>query len=258
MKKISLLIILLALLAGCSHHKVDPYKAYEGKTSSQIFHESEQSLAKKKYEKASKGFEALDALYPFGPYAQQGHLDIIYAYYKNDDTAAGLAAADRYIRLYPQDEHVDYAYYMKGLMSYEESISWFQTTFHMDPAPHDLSDKRESFTAFNQVVRQYPHSIYAPDSMLHMAVIRNMMARKEILLANFYMKRKAYIAAANRATEVLQHYSGSPSVPEALAIMVNAYKGAGLNDLASKSYRILQASYPDSPEYKRVAQDYKI
>lgn len=256
MKKILLLIIAVALLAGCAHKPKDPWKDYEGKSSGEIFYEGEQHLAKKKYTQAAMDFAALDALYPFGPYAQQGQMDIIYALYMSDDTASGLAAADRYIRLYPQDPRIDYVYYMKGLMSFETDFNWYQSLFSMDPAPHDLSGKREAYTAFNQIVTIYPHSIYAQDSALHMAFIRNLMARKEMDIADFYMARKAYVAAANRASGVVQHYSGSPSVPHALEVMAVAYKSAGLPDFADKSYRILQASYPDSPEFKRLQRRY--
>ena len=255
-KKSLLLLVVISLLTGCAYKKEDPWKAYQGKTSAEIFYQGEKNLVKKRYSKAVKDFEALDALYPFGPYAQQGELNIIYAYYMDDDSISGLAAADRYIRLYPQDSRIDYVYYMKGRLSFEEGFNWYQKLFKMDPAPHDLSDKRESFTAFNQVVRLFPHSIYAPDSAVHMAFIRNEVARREMLLADFYMERKAYIAAANRAAGVVAHYSGSPSVPYALAVMTRAYKAAGLPDLAYKSYQILAASYPNSIEFKKLSVDY--
>lgn len=256
MKKSLLLIIILLSLTSCSTKEENPWRKYEGKTSGQIFYEGEQHLAHKKYEKATVDFAALEALYPFGPYSQQGQMDIIYAFYMNDDYASGLAAADRYIRLYPQDAHIDYVYYMKGLMSFEYDFNWYQYVFHMDPAPHDLSGKRESYTAFNQVVRIFPHSIYAQDSALHMAFVRNMMARKEMEIAEFYMLRHAYVAAANRAAGVVQHYSGSSAVPHALEVLTLAYQGAGLPDLANKTYRILQASYPNSPEFKRLQRKY--
>lgn len=256
MKKIFLFIIILVLIAGCAHKETNPWKDYEGKTSGEIFYEGEQHLAKKKYTQAAMDFAALDALYPFGPYAQQGQMDIIYALYMSGDDATGLAAADRYIRLYPQDPRIDYVYYMKGLMSFETDFNWYQSLFSMDPAPHDLAGKREAYTAFNQIVRIYPHSIYAQDSALHMAFIRNMMARKEMVIADFYMERKAYVAAANRASGVVQHYSGSTSVPHALEVMAMAYKGAGLPDFAMNSYRILEASYPDSPEFKRLKRNF--
>lgn len=257
MKKILLFIIISTLLTACAHKEVNPWKDYEGKSSAEIFHQGEQNLAKKKFAKAAVDFSALDALYPFGPYSQQGQMDIIYAFYMNGDNTSGLTAADRYIRLYPQDPHIDYVYYMKGLLSFEEDFNWYQNWFNMDPAFHDLSGKREAYTAFNLVVRLYPHSIYAQDSALHMAFIRNMMARKEMNIADFYMERKAYVAAANRASGVVQHYSGSPSIPHALEVMALAYQAAGLPDLAAKSYQILQASYPNSPEFGQLQRNFK-
>lgn len=257
MKKISVFLILVLLLAGCATSKVaNPWKAYEGKSAGEIFYEGEQHLATKKYTLAVTDFSALDALYPFGPYARQGQMDIIYAYYRSGDYAGGLAATDRYIRLYPQDPNIDYVYYMKGLMSFSGYFNWYQTLFGMDPAPHDLADKKEAFTAFNQVVRIYPNSIYAQDSALHMAFIRNQMARREMIIADFYMRRQAYVAAANRAVGVVIHYSGSASVPHALEVMALAYKKAGLPDLAQNSYRILESSYPDSPEFKRLQKKF--
>lgn len=257
MKKISICVLLLLLLTGCASNKVtNPWKDYEGKTSGEIFYEGEQNLAKRNYAKAATDFAALDALYPFGPYAQQGQMDSIYALYMSGDYAGGLAAADRYIRLYPQDPNIDYVYYMKGLMSFEGYFNWYESFFRMDPAMRDLASKKESFTAFNQVVRIYPNSIYVQDSALHMAFIRNLMARREMYIADFYMERKAYVAAANRAVGVVMHYSGSPSVPHALEVMAIAYKKAGLPDLAENSYRILQASYPDSHEFKRLQKKF--
>jgi outer membrane protein assembly factor BamD len=256
MKKKLLFIIALIFIAGCASKRENPWEAYEGKTSGEIFYEGEQHLAQKRWSKAQLDFAALDALYPFGPYSQQGQMNIIYASYMDDDMPNTLAAADRYIRLYPQDEHIDYVYYMKGLASFEQDFTWYERAFGMDPAPHDLSGKKESFTAFNQVVRIFPHSLYAQDSVLHIAFIRNIMARKEMNIADFYMKRQAYVAAANRASTVVAHYSGAPSVPHALEVMTLAYQGMGLPDFADRSYRILQASYPESREFKRLQKNY--
>jgi outer membrane protein assembly factor BamD len=256
MKKILIFLALLFFLAGCSTKVENPYIKYEGKSAGEIFYEGEQHLARHQYSVAAVDFAALDAMYPFGPYSQQGQMDIIYALYMSNDNASGLAAADRYIRLYPQDPHIDYVYYMKGLMSFDGDFNWYEYTFNIDPAIHDLSSKKEAFSAFNQVVRIYPHSIYAPDSALHMAFIRNMMARKEVAIADFYMRRKAYVAAANRASGVVQHYSGSTAAPHALEVMALAYQAAGLPDFAYNSYRILQASYPDSPEFQRLQRKF--
>ncbi len=258
MKKICLALFMVALLclSGCSSTRSNPIKAYEGKTSAEIFYLGEQALIKKRYAKATQSFQALEALYPFGPYSQQAELDIIYAYYMDNDAASALAAADRYIRLYPQDPNIDYVYYMKGMISFEQDNMWYQRLLNFDPAPYDLSGKREAFTAFNQVATEYPHSVYAPSSAMYMSYIRNIMAQKEMDLADFYMKRKAYVAAINRSSEVIQHYSGSTSVPHALETLATAYKALGMKDLADKSYQLLAVNYPNSKEFKRLLRTY--
>lgn len=259
MKKVCLILIFFAIsviLTGCSSTRANPLKGYEGKTSAEIYYQGETALQKKHYSKATEAFGALEALYPFGPYSQQAELNIIYAFYMNNDPASALAAADRYIRLYPQDINIDYVYYIKGLISIEQNSVWYQRFLGFDPAPYDLSSSRDAYTAFSQVTTQYPHSVYAPSARMYMSYIRNVMARKEVDLADFYMIRKAYVAAINRASEVVQHYSGSTSVPHALEILALAYKAEGLNDLADKSYATLQMSYPDSLEFKRLVRTY--
>ena len=164
-----------------------------------------------------------------------------------------LAAADRYIRLYPRGRHVDYAHYMNGLIHFEQGGTWAQKLAHSDPAPHDLADKQQAFTAFSHIMHYYPHSLYAADSALRMAYIRNMVARKQILVAEYYFKRKAYVAAANRASYVVKHFNGTPEVQNALVIMVKAYRKLNLEQLADNSLRILQASYPDSEQLKELS-----
>lgn len=252
MKKIALIFILIALIAGCSKKNQDPYKSFRHQTSTAIFNGGERALANGDYSQAVKQFEALDAIYPFGPYAEQGQLDIIYAYYKNNDDPSALAAADRYIRLYPRGGNVDYAYYMRGIVGFTLGLSWLQKMVGTDPAPRDVSTLQQSFSSFATVVRLFPHSQYAPDSVLRMAYIRNLFARREIEIASFYMQKKAYVAAANRASYIVEHFEGSPEVVKALAIMVKAYRSMGLNKMADSTYAILRASYPNSPEVARL------
>jgi outer membrane protein assembly factor BamD len=255
MKKILLLLPLvfgILLLTSCSKGSFSDFSAYKGYSDKQIFNSAEHHLAHHDYGRAVKDLEALDATYPFGPYAQQGQLDIIYAYYMNDDDASALASADRYIRLYPRDNHVDYAYYMKGLIDFNLGLTWLQKLAASDPAPRDLTNKKQAYLAFDQIVTLYPNSIYAPDSALRMAYIRNLVARKEVLIAKFYMRRKAYVAAANRAAFVVQHFDRSPEVVTALAILVKAYRKLHLQHSANQTLSVLAASYPHSKEYRQL------
>lgn len=250
MKKISLFLCVLfsVLIVGCTKTNIDEYAAYRTQSEAQIFNGGESLLAKKKYAEAAKSFEALDAVYPFGQYSQQGQLDVIYAYYMSGDDASAIAAADRYTRLYPRGENVDYAYYMRGLAGFRVGLSWIQKAYHTDPAMRDISTLQQSYSSFAILTELFPQSPYAKDSLLRMAYIRNLLARREVEVAEFYMERDAYVAAANRASYVVQHYNGSPQVADALVIMVQAYTKLGLPNMAQKSQAILLASYPRSPQ----------
>ncbi len=252
MKKILFLATLLLILSGCVRKDVDPYQAYRGKTSAELFTSGERALAKKDYSEAVKNFEALDAIYPFGPHAEQAQLDIIYAYYKNNDTSSAIAAADRYIRLYPRGRNVDYAYYMRGVISFDLGLSWLQKLARVSPVSRDVSTLQQSFTSFATLAEVFPHSRYTPDALTRMRYIRNLMAQREIMIAEFYMKRRAYVAAANRGSYVVQHFQGSPQVAKALAIMVQAYRALGLPKMADASNHLLQTNYPHTLEARKL------
>ena len=252
MKKLILLMVLGLLLAGCSSKKKDPYAAYRQKTAAQIYHDAHTALLKKHYTDAVNGYEALDAVYPFGPYAERAQLESIYAYYKNDDLPEAVTAAERYVRLYPRTEGVAYAYYMQGLISQTQSYSWFQRKVGVDPATRDLTDQKQAFMSFNEVVALYPNSPYAADSILRMRYLRNVIAEHSLELARFYYSQHAYVAAANRASYVVEHFNGTLATPDALAVMVKSYRKLKLPQLATNTYRILQASYPSSPALRSV------
>lgn len=255
MKKHWLLLLLLPLwLVACSDTNKDEFAAYRHMTSQEIFNQGEKSLAKKNYSDAVKYFEALDAIYPFGPYARQGQLDVIYAYYMDNDEASALASADRYIRLYPRDRGVDYALYMKGLITFTEGLSWLQRWAGSDPAPRDITNLQHAFNAFAIIVSDFPSSIYYQDSLIRMAYIRNLLARRDVLIAQFYYEKRSYVASANRANEVVQHFQGSPYVIPALALMVKSYQALHLPDMANNSLKVLRANYPNAPELKDLKE----
>lgn len=254
MKKYCLFVLpVVLLLTACSKGYVDPYKAYRQKTASQIYHHALHRLATGKYEKAAKDFEALNAVYPFGPYAEPGQLDLIYAYYKNDEAPSAVAAADRYIRLYPQNPHVAYAYYMSGVVQFYQGLNWIQHWWGTDPSTRALNYKEQAFMAFSQLARRYPHSPCVPDAIVRMHYIRNVLARQELLIADYYFQRGAYVAAANRASHVIQHYDGTPSVIPALSVMIRSYRALHVPQLAGKTLRIFRASYPQAPELKQFS-----
>lgn len=253
MKKILLLCLLATLLSACSSSELHvSYSQYRNQTASQLYHSSKKDLIKGHPDRAVKKLEALNALYPFGAYAEDGLINLVYAYYQDDDADEAMAVADRYLRLYPRGNYSDYAYYMKGVVAFKQGFSWMQRKAGVNPAPRDLSNLKTAYLSFNQLVETFPQSPYVPDAIARMRYIRNLYAEKDVGIAKFYYERKAYVAAANRANDVVMHYDRSPWVIPALTIMVRSYRKLGLTDMANNTLRIFQASYPHSTNLKRL------
>ncbi len=244
-----LLLGIVAVLAGCGK-SANLLDEYQGQSAKQVLNTGEQYMAKGDYKLAVSSYQALDAMYPFGEYAERGQLDIIYAYYKSGDAASALAAADRFIRLYPRSKNVDYALYMKGLINMGRNRDWLNRVLFSDPAERDMTYMRQAFADLNTLVRMYPNSPYAPDAHRRLVYLRNIFARHEIQVAQFYLVRKAYVGSAERARGVFEHYQGSPYVIDALGIMVKSYEGLHEQTMADNAYRVLAQNYPNSKVYK--------
>lgn len=239
-------LLALMWLAGCTKTEQDPYKSYRKYSSTELFERGQKALVKKHYEDATHNLEAIDALYPFSPYAEQAQLELIYAYYMNGDPASAVTAADRYVRIYPRSPHVDYAYYMRGIVSLSQGLTWLQRRVGMNPGSRDLDNLQQAYKSFASLLDQYPQSQYAYDARLRMNYIRNMMAQRELTIAEFYYERQAYVAAANRAAAIVQHYPGASANEAALVLMVRSYKELGLVDMTNKSLALLRANYPNA------------
>lgn len=246
-----LLIFFAAMLPACKTTTLE--QQFQGQTDKQIFDRAQHNLKREHYAEAIKDFEALDTLYPFGEYAQQAQLDIIYAYYKNSDTDSALAAADRYIRLYPRSPGIDYAYYMRGLINLGPPSTWLDRWVRSDYASRDITGMDEAYKDFATLIKLFPESPYASEAKKRMAIIYDALATHQLQIAQYYFRRKAYVAAANRASELVIKYPGTPQVTEALEIMVESYRALGENNLASDALKTLQTNYPNSPEAKRLA-----
>lgn len=238
-KSVLLLLSLVFTIVGCSNTPKG-VEAYKDKSAQAIYAEGEKDLQKKAYKSAVAHFEALDALYPFSKYAENSQLHVIYAYYASGDLASAIAAADRYIHLYPRSERVDYAYYLKGIMKMQRDKSWVYNAFPLDVATRDLASIREAFQDFSDLTRYYPRSEYANDARKRMVYIRDLLAKHELDVARFYFDRKAYVAAANRASTVVQHYQGTSQVRPALQLMIASYEKMGKPDLAAQTRSVLQ------------------
>jgi outer membrane protein assembly factor BamD len=199
------------------------------------------------YQKAIKLYETLEARYPFGEYAAQTQLDVAYAYFKNEDPESALAAADRFIKIHPRNPSVDYAYYLKGLINFNRGIGFIERFLPTDSSQRNPSNVQEAYDNFQELTRRFPDSKYTPDAKQRMLALRNNLAMYEIHVARFYMKRRAYVSAANRATHVVKEFQRTPAVPYALQVMQDAYTKLGLDDLAADAARVYQENFPNGP-----------
>ncbi len=198
------------------------------------------SLEDHNFEQAVKKFEKLQSRYPYGRYAQQAQMEIAYAYYKQGEPAPALSAIERFIKQYPNNSHIDYMYYLKGLINFDENLGGvINSLTNQDPAERDPKSLRDSFDTFKELVTRYPDSPYTPDARLRMQYLLNTLAGSDIHIASYYLRRGAYVAAANRAKNVLVDYPQTPQTREALQIMVQAYGAMGMNDLRDDAQRVL-------------------
>jgi outer membrane protein assembly factor BamD len=241
----SLAVLLGALVAACAMFG-DESDETKGWSAQKLYAEAKDNLNGRNYEQAIKYYEKLEARYPYGRYAQQAQLEIAYAYYKDNDPAQATTAAGRFIKLHPNHPNVDYAYYLKGLANFTEDTGLLGFISGEDMTQRDPKAAREAFDAFKELVTRFPQSRYAPDAVARMNYLVNALASHEIHVARYYMKRGAYVAAANRAQFSLKTYPRAPANEEGLVILVAAYDKLGLNDLRDDAERVMKKNFPDS------------
>ena len=218
----SLAVILALLLGGCG---LLPDVADEtaGWSADKLYTQAKEAMGDGAYDKAIKYFEKLEARYPYGRYAQQAQLEVAYAYYKQAEHASAIAACDRFIRLHPNHPNVDYAYYLKGLVNFNEDLGLLGHVSMQDLTERDPKAARESFDAFKELVTRFPDSKYTPDATARMNYLVNALASHDVHVARYYLRRGAYVAAANRAQKAVSTYPGAPANEEALFVMIKAY-----------------------------------
>ncbi|MCW8887284.1 MAG: outer membrane protein assembly factor BamD [Motiliproteus sp.] len=241
---IILLMTLISLNTGCSFFGIDDEEFFDI-PEKQLYDEAMGYIATSEWDLAADKFEQLESRYPFGRFSEQAQLELIYVYFKGSEAPQAIAAADRFIRLHPQHENIDYAYYLRGLTNYEADKSLTSRFLPTDPSQRDPGAARDAFSDFSNLLNRYPSSQYAPDSRKRMLSLKNQLSAYEIHVARYYIKRGAYVAAANRGRYVVENYQQTPSVPDALAVMVLAYTELGLHDQASHAQQILSSNFPD-------------
>lgn len=242
-RRLPFLLLILVSISACSiFHEYDETGGWD---ADQLYNAGKEALLDSDWSKALKYYTRLESRYPYGRLTQQAQLETAYAHYKYGETEAAIAAADRFIKLHPSHPNVDYAYYMRGLASFEPGNNFLERFFPQDKAQRDPSAARESFHYFSELVERYPESRYRQDAIQRMVHLRNNLARHEIQIADYYMRRDAPLAAVNRSKYVLEHYDRTPSVADALTIMVRAYRIMEMDDLANDALEVLKKNHPE-------------
>lgn len=237
-------VALTLSLAACSG--LDEADKTANMSAEKMYQLAKQDMDSGNFDAAAKAMVKLEARYPFGVYAQQAQLDSAYIKFKLQEPAEALIAVDRFMRLHPNHSATDYALYLKGLVNFNENQGLFARLGGQDLAERDLKAARDAFENYRELEQRFPQSKYAPDARLRMNYLINSIADGEVHVARYYFRRGAYVAAVNRAKEVVKIYNDAPAIEEALYILMRSYQQLGINDLADDTERVLRKNYPKS------------
>ena len=241
-RSVAAIAAILLLLAGCAGNKDKDETS--GWSAEKIYTEARSAMSDSAWDKAVKLFEKLESRYPYGRYAQQAQLEEAYAYFKQGEAASAVSACDRFMKLHPNHPSVDYAYYLKGLANFNEDLGIFGNWTDQDQSERDPKAARESFIAFKDLAAKFPNSKYTPDAVARMMYLNNFLAAHDVHVANYYYRRGAYIAAANRAEQSIKQYPNAPATEDALILMIRSYDALGIKDLRDDTLRVLKKNFP--------------
>lgn len=244
----ALAFLVLALAAGCSSMKgdVDPTAGW---SAERLYQQAREDMGGGNWGDARKNLEALEARYPFGIYAQQALIDQAYVNWKDEEPEQARAAIDRFMQQYPNHPGTDYMLYLKGMLTFTPPSAILSNITRQDPSERDPKGLRASYEAFNDLIQRYPDSQYTRDARMRVAWLVNTIAENEVHVAEYYYKRGAYVAAANRAQTVVTDFEGAPIVEKALYLMVISYDKLHLDSLRDDAKRVLDQNFPDSKYY---------
>lgn len=232
----------LGLAACSSAPEKDEIERVPNKSEQALYEDAKKTLDSGLYARAIELLSALDSRFPFGPYSRQVQMDLVYAYYEAGNTEQALATIDRFIRLNPNHKDLDYMYYMRGLVNIKADKNTFQEYFGVDRADRDANRTRVAFQDLSTLVKRFPESNYVGEAKKRLVWLLNKMARYELKVAEYYFEREAYLAAANRGKYVVEHYSQSTYLPQALEIMEKSYEKLGLTELAQNARTVREAN----------------
>lgn len=231
-------------LAACGGGSLTTKDATRGWSVERLYREAKRELDDGNFKRAVGYYEKLSARYPYGKYAQQSQLEMAYAYFKDGERASAIATCDRFIKLYPSHENVDYAYYLKGLVTFNEDLGLIARLSDQDPTERDPQAMRESFDSLKELVTRFPESRYTPDALKRMRYLVNALASSEVGIAEYYLRRRAYVAAVNRAQYAIDNYPQAPALERAFRVLVLSYQAMGLTDLQRDAERLLELNFP--------------
>jgi outer membrane protein assembly factor BamD len=242
LRKLILLSILAIALSGCAGKNEDVYKDM---SAQQIYQRGKLAMQSKRYAEAVKDFDALEARYPYGEYTDKGQLALISAYANNEEGASALATADRFIRVHPRHPHVDFAYYMKGVVNFNDNFSFAFRNLPLDRSMRASSYAQQSFDDFKNLLEKFPRSKYAADARKRMIFMREQLANHELHAVKYYQSQGADLAAANRAGYIVNQYPRTEAAPKALLIMHESYSNLGMKKEAGEAMAMLEQNFPD-------------
>lgn len=245
LRRLALSSVLAFILSACTSSS-DEVERISDRSPQARYQEAKEAIGTEQYTRAITILSDLETRFPFGPLSRQVQIDLMFAYYKSGQFELALPAIDRFVRLNPNHPQLDYIFYLRGLVNMETGLNAFQDFFGKESADKDLEATRTAFNDFKKLVKTYPESKYVAESRKHMFTLLNKLARREIVVAEYYMRRDAFIAALNRCKYVVEYYQQSTSLKPALTLMAEAYGKLGLKDMKAETLKVLNTQFPKS------------
>ena len=236
-----LVLAMFVAVSGCTSKR----QLSDNRTAGELYADAKDSLDRNNWRKAVQEYRLLQVRYPFGRYTEQSMLDLAFAYYKSGQPEGALSTLDRFIRTYPTHPNIDYAFYLKGLVNYDQNLGFLEKVMPERVRDRDQTASLDSFADFKELLRRFPDSRYAGDARQRMVYLRNNLAAYEVAVAEYYMRREAFIAVTNRSRYVLENYPGTPQNADALMLLHQAYTELSMPELADDAWAVLELNYPE-------------
>jgi len=240
--KFVVVLAALSIAAGCAGNDEQETPI---NSVTESYQEAKESVERGNFRRGIQIFEAIQARFPFSDISRQVQLDLIFAYYKSGQKEQAVEAADTFMRENPIHPSVDYALYIKALAFFEDDAGFLERRFKKDVTFRPPKDVDLAYSSLRRLVDRYPASEYAPDAEQRIVFLKNRMAAYENHVADYYLRRGAYVAALNRAKRALEEYNGVAMNAESLKIMAAAYDKLGMAGLAADTRRVLTLNYPN-------------